>query len=129
MGRTFTFTVGNKDYTLKFEMNTVCDIEEAAGRTPIQALLAEDRIGYNTIRLLVQYGLQWRHTGITKRRAGELIEQYVAEGKLIGDNKRMETLSRETLTLLAKSMGSEIKKEDIDEAVGTSETEEEDKTE
>lgn len=127
--RTITFEAGGKEYTVKFDINSVCDIEEAAGRTPIQVLCGQDNIGYNTIRLLLQHGLKHRNPGITKQRAGELIAQYIKEGGTL------DKLSRDILLLLAESTGSKIKKELLDEiedeaaAAEEEETEDQDKAE
>lgn len=121
MARSYTFESGEKEYTLRFTMNTVCDIEEAADRTPIQKLCAQDAIGFNTLRLIIQHGLKWKNQGITKQRAGEIIAQYAEE-----HDGSIDKLARETLLLLAESTGSKIKKEDIDEATDGVDAENED---
>lgn len=121
MGRTFTFEADNKEHTIKFTMNSVCDIEEAADRTPIQVLCGEEKLSYSTLRLLVQHGLKWKNPGITKQRAGDLLKQFVDEG---GD---LNKFTRDILLLLAESTGSKIKKEDIDDAEGAEGEEDEQK--
>lgn len=80
MSRTYTFEVEDKSYTLKYDYNSICDIEEMAGK-PIQEVMSERNVGLFTVRLLLWGGLKWKNNGITKQQVGFIINNLVAEGK------------------------------------------------
>ena len=115
--RTYSFETGAKAYTLRFDINSVCNIEEAADRTPIQVLCNQDRLGFSTLRLLIQHGLKWKDAGITKDKAGNIIQTYLAE------NGSIDELAKQTLLLLAESAGAKQKPEETDEEQETDEVE------
>ena len=71
--------LGNKTRRLKFTYNSVCDIEEKA-KAGIAALLTEEKIGFNTMRLLVWGGMKWENRGLTVEVVGNLIEEYIENG-------------------------------------------------
>jgi len=50
--RSFSFTVKEKDYWIKYDFNAICDIEEVAGK-PVQAIYNEQSMGFNAIRMLI----------------------------------------------------------------------------
>ena len=74
--RTYTFELDDKSYTIKFDYNAICDIEELSGK-PISVLLNENYAGTFTMRYLLWGGLKWKNNGLTKAEAGRLIVKLV----------------------------------------------------
>jgi hypothetical protein len=82
--QTYSFTVDNKEYTIKYNFNTICDLEEASNLS-ISQIFQNDRIGLNTVRLVIWAGLKWQDHGITKQRVGNILNQFIKEGKDYSD--------------------------------------------
>lgn len=101
-------TVSEKEYTLFFDYNTICDIEEEAGKS-ITSLFSEDLIGPSVIRILLKGGLQRYHRGITKQAVGFLVRQYMEEGGTV------EELAMILVGLVAKAIGAKIEEEKPEE--------------
>ncbi len=95
--RTYTFEANDKTYTLKYNYNAICELEEASGK-PLQALFAEDAIGLSTIRLLLWAGLKWHNNGVTKQQVGFIIDDLV-------ERKTYEEVTQNAVKLLTKSFG------------------------
>lgn len=74
--RTYTFDLDEKSYTIRFDYNAICDIEELSG-IPISRLLNENSAGTFTMRYLLWGGLKWKNNGLTKAEAGRLIAKLV----------------------------------------------------
>lgn len=96
MSRTYTFEVEDKSYTLKYDYNSICDIEEMGGH-PIQEIMNENNIGQFTVRLLLWGGLKWKLNGITKQQVGFIIN------KLLEASKYDEVINK-AMVLLVESM-------------------------
>lgn len=79
MSRTHTFEIEDKSYTLKYDYNSICDIEEMAGK-PIQEVMSERNVGLFTVRLLLWGGLKWKINGITKQQVGYIINKLIEDG-------------------------------------------------
>lgn len=77
--RSYTFIVDNKEYVLRYTFNAICDLEEEA-KMGISLLLSQEKVGLNTFRLLVWAGLKWKDHGITKQRAGEILNRFIESG-------------------------------------------------
>jgi hypothetical protein len=77
--RTYDFCVNNKDYSLKYTFNSICDLEEEA-KIGLTSLLSSEKVGLNTMRLILWAGLKWKEHGITKQRVGDLIQKFIEEG-------------------------------------------------
>lgn len=103
--RTYTFSAKDKEYVLKYTFNSVCDLEEAGG-VGITTLLSESKIGLNTFRLLLWTGLKWKDPGITKQRAGNIINDLIEDG---GD---YSVLASEMLNLLVESVSNDNQKKE-----------------
>lgn len=101
-GKTVTFDVGDKTYTLSFDFNAIADIEEAAD-CGIASMFEEKNVGMKTMRFLFWGGLKTRVPGMTKQKAGELIQRYITEN---GADKYQE-LSNRVIQALIKSVGGE----------------------
>lgn len=64
---------------LRFDINAICDAEEALG-LGFQTLLSPERVGLYTIRIMIWAGLKWEDRGLTKEMAGKLLEDYMEKG-------------------------------------------------
>lgn len=71
--REYSFTFKERDYTLKYDFNAICAIEEALDMS-VQQMLDQKRIGLNTIRALVYGGMLHRNKAFTMDRAGLLLQ-------------------------------------------------------
>jgi hypothetical protein len=96
--RTLTFTVKDKPYTLRYDFNASCDIEEMAG-VGIPALVSGERVGMNTVRLILWGGLKWKNAGLTKQAVGFIIRDLLDEKKV-----DLMELFNDAIKLLAESM-------------------------
>ena len=70
------FDAGGKSYTLRFSVDAICALEEAAGKG-IVALSGElgdpTKISMGLLRKIVWAGLREHHAGIDLKTAGELV--------------------------------------------------------
>ena len=88
--------IKNKEYELKFPVNTLCMMAE----DDIDIMNIENvPVNLKTIRDLFYYGLKYENKKITKNQAGDLMDDYLAEGGNIYD------LFVEIMNALAKSLG------------------------
>lgn len=86
--RTHTFELEDKSYTLKFDYNSICDIEEYAGE-PIQNFVSENKIGLNQVRIIMWAGLKWKLAGITKQQVGFMLAKLMENGQYQDVVKKM----------------------------------------
>jgi hypothetical protein len=70
--------IGGKERKLKFDYNSICDLEERAS-IGIMELMGE-RAGFNTLRLLLWAGLKSSNSGIALRDVGEWIQESLDGG-------------------------------------------------
>ena len=105
--RTYSFKVKEKEYVIRYTFNSICDMEEEC-KMGIKSILSDANIGFNTFRLLLWVGLKWQDRGITKQRAGEIFNNFIADG---GD---YNVLMTEMLTLLDASVSNPNKKENTE---------------
>lgn len=74
--------INGKEYEIKFPINTLCLMSEDG----IDIMKMEvDMINIRLIRDLFYYGLKHENKKITKNQAGDLIDDYIAEGGLFND--------------------------------------------
>lgn len=78
--RTYTFDLEDKTYTLKYDYNSICDMEELGG-VPVQVMFSEGSVGLNQVRILLWGGLKWKLNGITKQQAGFIVQKLIEENK------------------------------------------------
>lgn len=102
--RTFTFEVGGKSHTLKYDYNALCDIEENAGQN-LQTLFSDGKVGVASIRSLLWGGLKWKNAGLTKQQVGFIMNELQEENKL---NEVVQKASE----LIAQSIGKGTEEED-----------------
>lgn len=109
--------INNREYELKFPVNTLCMMAEDG----IDVLNMENMaINLATLRDLFYYGLKHENKKITKNQAGELMDAYLDDGHVIGD------LIRITIEALAKSLGRKDNAKPVDDE-GEAEAEDEGK--
>ena len=99
--------IKDKEYELKYPVNTLCMMAE----DDIDIMNIENvPVNLKTIRDLFYYGLKYENKKITKNQAGDLMDDYLAEGGNIYD------LFVEIMNALAKSLGKgKANKEDNSE--------------
>jgi hypothetical protein len=73
------FELDGKMKRLKYDFNALADAEEVSGMGLFN-MLSQDKIGFNTIRLLMWAGLKHEDRGITTERAGMIIKAMMGEG-------------------------------------------------
>lgn len=83
------------DYRLRFDYNIVCDMEEAE-RMDIPGIMMSGLPGF---RKLVFYGLQTKHKTITKAKAGEIIQDMIANS---GEENGLELVAKKLKQVLAE---------------------------
>jgi len=79
--RTYTFSVKDKSYTLKYNFNAIVDIEDTL-KKPITQLVQSDQFGLREIRAILWGGLKWENNGLTLQQTGFLIDDYTQEQPL-----------------------------------------------
>ena len=72
-------TLDGQTLELKYTMNSICELEERAGKG-IMKLLSLDQIGYNLIRLLIWTGLKHNNPTLTIENTGDLLESEFKKG-------------------------------------------------
>jgi hypothetical protein len=70
--------LGGKTRTIKFDYNSICDMEEKANMG-IPQIMSENA-GFNTLRLLMWSGLKHENRGLTLDMVGLWIQKYLDEG-------------------------------------------------
>jgi hypothetical protein len=76
--------LGGKERLLKFDYNSVSDLEEHYGKG-IASILNEEQFGFNTARVFYTYGLRWKEPGMTTQVVGNLLGEEVQNGKDLKD--------------------------------------------
>ncbi len=88
--------IGGKERRLRYTYNSICDVEERAG-LGIGGLFSKERVGFNTIRLLLWGALKADDKGLTVDRTGNLLGDYLEQD---GD---LEVLYDELMVAFEKS--------------------------
>lgn len=69
------------DYTLVFDFNAMCLLEDATGqKTPQLLAQMQMEIGFRELRAFVWAGLQRKHEGLSIAEAGEIIGSFGVKG-------------------------------------------------
>ena len=103
--------IKGKEYEIRYPINTLCIMADDG----IDVMnIADLRVSIATIRDLFYYGLKHENKKITKNQAGELIDDYLAEGHVFGE------LMDIIMEALGKSLGSKKEEgaDDEDEGEG-----------
>jgi hypothetical protein len=69
---------------LRFDFNTVSELEERLGRGII-GVLTKEQVGFNMTRSLYWAGLKWKDRGLTVERTGQMLQKEVENGKSLND--------------------------------------------
>lgn len=93
--RTYSFTVNNIEYTLKYGFNALVGLEETL-KKPISSF-ADGQIGFKEIRAIIHAGLKHEHNSITLEKVGQIIDDYIEE-------KPLEELIQNAVTLIGNSI-------------------------
>lgn len=100
--------IKGKEYDIKYPINTLCMMAEDG----IDVMNIQDlTINVITIRDLFYYGLKYENKKITKNQAGELIDEYLADGHTFKE------LIVEIMNALGKSLGNKKAEDSDDEKV------------
>ena len=74
-----------KEYLLKYDYNSACDLEDIFGKG-IAGILKEEQIGFKLIRAFYWAGLKWKMHGLTIDNVGRMLGKEIQEnGKSITD--------------------------------------------
>lgn len=92
-----TVDLDGKEYLLKFDYNSACDLEEMFGKG-IAAILHEEQIGFRLVRGFYWAGLKWKKHGLTLDETGKML------GKELQENgKNIAELMKPVMDALKKS--------------------------
>jgi hypothetical protein len=73
-----------KSRLLRFDFNTVSELEERLGKGII-GVLTKEQVGFNMTRALYWAGMKWKDRGLTIERTGQLLQKEVENGKSLND--------------------------------------------
>lgn len=73
-----------KTRLLRFDFNTVSELEERLGKGII-GVLTKEQVGFNMTRALYWAGLKWKDRGLTIERTGQMLQKEVEKGKSLID--------------------------------------------
>lgn len=109
--------VGNKEYEVRFSINTLCRMEDDGIEVMHIDQLMEN-VNFRLIRKLFFYGLKENYgKSLTENKAGELLDEYLKDNDY---NELMMVLLGE----LAKSLGYDVNMNDEPEEENKTENEE-----
>lgn len=94
MKRYIDFDVNGETYKLRFDFNSMAEIETKSGKG-INQIFDEANVGFATIRLLYWGGMVWRkQQNFTLHKVGEILSDKLAEGGTLEDllNPIMEAM-------------------------------------
>ena len=99
--------IKDKEYEIRYPINTLCMMADDG----IDVMNISDmKLNIATIRDLFYYGLKHEKKRITKNQAGDLIDDYIAEGQVFGE------LMDISMEALGKSLGRKDDDGDENEA-------------
>lgn len=79
-----TVRIDGQDYTFRFSINAICELEELTG-LPVTMVIGEVERGYiKAMRAIIWAGLRARHSDVTLDQAGDLAEALIAERGMDG---------------------------------------------
>ena len=93
--------IKDKEYEIRYPINTLCMMADDG----IDVMNISDmKINIATIRDLFYYGLKHENKRITKNQAGDLIDDYLAEGHVFG----------ELMDIIIEALGKSLGRKDDD---------------
>jgi hypothetical protein len=95
--------LGGKTKLLRFDFNSVSDLEDHYGKG-ISAILTEEQLGFNSLRYFYTFGLRWKDPGMTPQKMGVLL------GEAIENGESFESLLKPIMKALnlSKLLGEEV---------------------
>ncbi len=79
MPRFTEILLGGKPKRLRYDFNALADLEAKAG-AGIGALMSEERVGLNTMRLLIWAGLKHEDRTLTPEKVGDMLQTLMEGG-------------------------------------------------
>lgn len=101
--------INGKEYELKFTINMLCEMSENGFDV---MNMNNVRINMVTVRDLFYYALKGGNKKITKNQAGDLMDEFIAEGH------NFDELIEEVMGALGKSLGKNEENKEEDEKEG-----------
>ena len=93
--------IKDKEYEIRYPINTLCKMADDG----IEVMnISYMKINIATIRDLFYYGLKHENKRITKNQAGDLIDDYIAEGHVFG----------ELMDIIMEALGKSLGRKDDD---------------
>ena len=93
--------IKDKEYEIRYPINTLCMMADDG----IDVMNISDvKINIATLRDLFYYGLKHENKRITKNQAGDLIDDYIAEGHVFG----------ELMDIIMEALGKSLGRKDDD---------------
>ena len=93
--------IKDKEYEIRYPINTLCMMADDG----IDVMNISDmKVNIATIRDLFYYGLKHENKRITKNQAGDLIDDYIAEGHVFG----------ELMDIIMEALGKSLGRKDDD---------------
>ena len=99
--------LNNQDMELKFNVNEVCALEEKSGKG-IMALLSEQNIGFNVIRLLIWAGLRHKQQNLIIETVGNWLQSAIENGETLNNLTEQATKALTESGILGKVENSEV---------------------
>lgn len=99
-----------KEYLLKFDYNSACDLEDIFGKG-VAAILTEEQIGFRLVRAFYWAGLKWKMHGLTIDNVGRMLGKEIQE-----NDKSIMDLMEPVMDALKKSklLGSKENENTLD---------------
>lgn len=73
-------TLAGKEYTLRIDLNAVCDLEEIFGKGII-AILNEEQVGFKLLRTFYYVALKWKFHNLQIDQVGRLLQSEMERGE------------------------------------------------
>lgn len=101
-------TFGGQVKQLRFDFNSVADLEEKFGKG-IAVIVSEEQVGFRALRLFYWAGLKHKDPGLTVERVGQLLQKKISD-----EGETVDSLFTPIMQALEKS-GLLKTKQQIDE--------------
>lgn len=71
-------TFGEQVKQLRFDFNSIADLEEKFGKG-IAVIVSEEQVGFRALRLFYWAGLKNKEPGLTVERVGQMLQKKIAD--------------------------------------------------
>jgi len=82
MRHSVPFGLFDRERRLRFDVNALCDIEDALGES-VGTAFTDGKAGIKTLRTLLWAGLKWEDRTLTPQKVGDLLNAYLENGGTI----------------------------------------------